>query len=191
MVELEQSVLDGIADNLLQIAKQVRAGFRYSEDDRMVAMAALILGDGEVRLTPLPWGDQAAKHKRLGEVARTARREGAIAIALISDARWVKSDSFCAYFGLPGVKEMEVEVFKGCYAKILGGYGGEMQRLPRQLWTEAVVVSLKGPGVEPRIRMAGYVEGRRDRVEWLPAVERDDAHTRVEVNMLPDWWVVE
>jgi hypothetical protein len=188
-MELKQEMFDGIADNLLQTAKRIRGGYKYSEDEKMAQCAVLITPDGKLSMIPMLWSDTQEKHRKFRALYLTAKEADASAIALIADSRWLESPLFCEHFKIPTPLEIGIEQFQKKYLEILRRYGGEIKNLPRYLWKEAVIVCIKGPGIEPRIRMAPYVEGRRDAVEWLPP--RISDHDKSKIYMLPDWWTVQ
>jgi hypothetical protein len=189
MEQVEQTMFDQIADEWLRIAKSNRARYKYSEDERFVQCAGIIAGDGEISMIPLLWRDNKEKYRRMLALSLTAKAANAVAIVMVADSRWTQSPELCEYFKIPTPLEVGIEEFQRLYMEILKRYGGEIRKLPRQLWKEAVMVCLKGPGLTPRIRMAEYVEGRRDTVEWISTL--GNGYDKANINMLPDWWTVQ
>ena len=191
-MELKQELFDEIGERLLRQAKLVRSSYRYSEDEKMAQAAAVITPDGDVSMVPLLWRDNREKYAKMKALCMTAKSVDALAVALISDSRWCDGQKFAAHFKMepppPNFGE-DFDEYQRRYLQILQRHGGSIKNLPRQLWTDAVTVSLKGPGITPRVFMASYVEGRRDTVEWLPARTKD--YDQTIINLLPDWWTVQ
>jgi hypothetical protein len=185
-------MFDNLLRSLLEKAKTNRQKLGY-RDAHKFAQCAIVIGPrGEQAVLPVQWKSNREKHIVMEALSIAARKEGAAAIVLISDARWTMSDKFSAYFHLPDPKEIGLDAWQKEYLSILKGiYGGEMEQLPRELWDEAVIVGGKGPLVGEHMQMARYREGRNDSVEWInePFIKGSESESyQVQFNMLPDWW---
>jgi hypothetical protein len=170
---------------LLTKAKEVRSAFKYSEDERM-APCVIIAAKGGISFVTMQWRNNAEKYSAMLRVSEVAKELDAEAVALISDTRWVKSEDFCRYFNVPLPTKDGMEKFVAEYQRILREHGGEIKKLPRAVWSEAVCVLVKGPGVGPYSIMADYVEGPGDTVQYLP--DDHESTEIVEAEIIPAWW---
>ena len=192
-MELNQELFEQIGERLLKQAKMVRASYKYSEDEKMAQVAGVITPNGNVSMLSLLWRDNEEKRQKMRALCLTAKSVDALAVALITDSRWCDGVKFAEYFKIEpptAATGEKFEEYQRNYLKILNRYGGSIKNLPRQLWNEAVIIALKGPGIKPRMFMASYVEGRRDTVEWLPPKPPSESY-EVMINLLPDWWTVQ
>jgi predicted SpoU family rRNA methylase len=175
-------------DALLIQAKKTRASYRYSEDEKMMNTLIVIGPDDERAVFPVGWRDEREKRIKMDSFAHAARQLQAQAIVLISDTRWTMSDIFALHFGLTSIEESNVEEFRKRYSTILNTmFDGQIKNLPREMWNEAVMVAIKGPGIEPQTRMASYNKGPNDDVVFTG----DNPHSemgRMQINIIPDWW---
>jgi hypothetical protein len=194
--EETQELYERLAMGLLYRAKIIRAQYKYSEDKKM-AQCAGIVGEGASTsgMIPMFWKDEEEKRRLFLALSMTAKQTNAKAVFLIADSRWTNSTLMCEHFNLPNPLnkgDKGFEDFKREYQKVMSRHNYEIRRLPRHLWNEAVIVALKGPGIKPILRLASYVEGKRDTVEWLkePPIKPDD-ESRAQINLLPDWWTVQ
>ena len=170
---------------LLDRAKEIRAGYKYSEDEKMMP-CAFIFGD-EITIMMMCWKDEREKYQMAAAANAMARTRKAKALSFVTDSRWVRSDRFALYYDLP--IRQDYEKFRREYHRILKEHGGQMKNLPRQLWEEAVVVFTNGPGIPTVVQMAPYEEGPGDTIRWLPMdteFQGKDAHYKSD--MLTDWW---
>jgi hypothetical protein len=194
MIEATQEMYDEMVEKLLQKAKLTRAKYRYSED-KMAQCAGVVLPSGLPAMIPLNWKTEREKDNMFRALSMTAQQMEAMAIYLIGDTRWCESGPFCKHFKIPDPAkgECEIEEYKRGYLAVMKRYDYQIKNLPRALWTEAVSVSLKGPGITPRLRIASYVEGRRDTVEWIPSPfgDKPNQDLQAQINVLPDWWTVQ
>lgn len=174
-----------IMEMLLKRAKDTRAKFKYSEDEKMMPMA-IINGD-EVTIMGLAWKDEDEKYAMAAAANARARATHATSLSFVTDARWVKAATFCEYFRLDPPDKTNVDMFSRHYHRILAAHGGQVKNLPRQVWEEAVVVFTNGPGIPLTIQMAPYREGPNDTIEWLPSDEPRHGETG-RSDMLTDWW---
>ena len=191
MVEIKQETYEALVGGLLLRAKLVRAGYKYSED-KMAYCAGIVGQDAQPSMViPLTWGSDLEKRAMFHALSMTAKAADARAVFLIMDSRWVESTSFTAHFKLPTVAELGVEQYQTKYMEVMKDYGYSIQNLPRHLWTEAVCVILKGPGITPIMRLASYVEGPNDSVQYTGKQLFEGNRWRAVVNTLPDWWTVQ
>jgi hypothetical protein len=117
-----------------------------------------------------------------------ARRRNAISLSFINDSRWVNGEVLAKHYGLElNAKDPKnFEKFHREYHRILAEHGGEVKNLPRQLWNEAIVVFTNGPDFPLTVKMAPYIEGENDTVQWTDdKVHRGD---QFKSDLLTDWW---
>jgi hypothetical protein len=175
-------------DGLLIEAKAERARYHYSEDECMGNTVVVIGPEGERGVLPLNWRDADEKRHKMYAVAKAAKETDAQAIILITDTRWVKGDIIGLHFGLPSIEEVGVHEFQKRYWAILSSkYDGQIKNLPRELWNEAVLVAIKGPQIEPEMRMACYIQGPDDEVMYVNGDSPPDAGV-AQLYIIPDWW---
>jgi hypothetical protein len=170
---------------LLESAKKIREGYKYSGDEQMLP-TAFIFGN-EITIMPLSWKDDKEKYQMAAAANAMARQMKAKSLSFATDSRWVNSDVFAEYYKLPKPTRDTLETFQREYSRILHEHGGQVKNLPRQLWQEAVVVFTNGPGIPITIQMAPYEEGDYDTIRWLP---RDEEYRDAsgKSDMLTDWW---
>lgn len=191
MVEITQERCEELAAALLWQAKKIRAHYKYSED-RMARCAGIVGQDAQPStMIPLMWENNHEKDAIFYALALTAKAADARAVFLIMDSRWVESTSFTAHFKIPTVKELGVDGFQDKYMEVMKDYGYSIANLPRHLWTEAVTVILKGPGIAPIMKLASYVKGPNDTVQYTGKQFFDGEEWKAVVNILPDWWTVQ
>lgn len=180
---------DVILDKLLVVAKAQRASIPYSKDEGMPLTLVVIGPTGEVETVPITWRSEREKYAKMKAVSETAKETFCSAVVMISDAQWTNSQEFSAYFHLPPISEIGLEGYKKEYTTIVNGiYGGLIKNLPRELWTEAVVLAIKGPRIPCTLRMAPYIEGPHDSIQFVETKDKLSMDT-VAFNLLPDWWV--
>lgn len=186
-MELNKENIGALLDSLLMTAKAERARIPYSQDEGMRQYVLAIGPNGEAEMLPIQWRDEREKYFKMKAVSKVAQDTLCSAVVLISDTRWTNSDKFGDYFHIPPVKEIGLEKWRKEYHTILGGmYGGLIKNLPRELWSEAVIVIIKGPRIKCESRMAPYVEGPNDTIQYT---EETDSFAGIkEFNLLPDWW---
>ncbi len=183
-----EKVIDDLMEALLQKAKQRRESYGYSGDEKFVQVAVLIKPDLEPVAMPVPFTNESEKRRSMWALAATARITRAPAVLLITDARWAQSDKLIPALGLPVIDGQEsLDKFQEEYHRILKEkYDGQIKNLPRECWSEAVLVVAKGPDLKPIARLAPYEEGPGDSIRWLP---EDLPEGIQEWPMLEDWWV--
>jgi len=100
-----------------------------------------------------------------------------------SDAMAVDGAKFAKYFGL--TEKLSIREYEKEYIRILTErFDGTMANLPRALWTDALVTSIKGPQIMPVNFMTFYEKNAKGKIEFGPTKENPAA----EVNFVPDWW---
>jgi hypothetical protein len=184
MVDVKQ-----LLNGWLLVAKEDRARYSYSAEEAFIPKVAIIGPNDESFVTPAHWRDEAQKYAMMRAVAETARKLFAQAIVVASDTRWVESDTFCEHFKIEPMRSAaraDVEEFQQRYYAILREHDGQIKNLPRQLWKEAVMVSIKGPRCGTHAMMAPYDRGPNDKVHFLPREE--GLEHRYQMNLIPEWW---
>lgn len=180
--------VEQILDELLEAAKWRRASIPYSENEGMEQMVVFVGPEGEIASQSLTWNDEREKYAKMRAVSEIAKKTLTVAIVMISDTRFTKSDKFGEYFHLPPISEIGFEQWQKEYKTILNGiYGGLIKNLPRELWTEAVLTVIKGPQIPCQSRMAAYTEGPNDSIQFIETADMKSDGTKF--NLLPDWWV--
>ena len=175
-------------DTLLIEAKKERARYKYSDDEQMGNTVVVFGPEGEKAVLPLNWRDANEKWKKMNAVAKAAKDTEAQAIVLITDSRWVKGDIIGLHLGIAPIEEIGVAEFQKRYWSILSGkFGGQIKNLPRELWNEGVLVAIKGPQIEPQMRMACYNQGPHDDVVYVAGDSPQDNGV-TQLNVIPDWW---
>jgi hypothetical protein len=172
------------------IAKEDRARHNYSAEEAFVPKVAIIGPNDESFVAVANWRNEQEKYAMMRAAAETARKMFAQAIMLASDTRWVLFEPFNNYFHVDPPRSMEradVEAYQRRYLVILREHGGQVKHLPRQLWSEAVMVAIKGPRCGTHSIMAPYDQGPNDTVHYLSAeiLKRD---RREQMNLIPEWW---
>jgi hypothetical protein len=175
-------------DRMLELAKTERAHFKYSGDEKFGPTAVVVGSDSSIESFPLNFRDEDEKQKMGRSIATIALGRRAFAVVLISDTRWINSDRLTEHFRMKPVAEIGIEQFRRDYHKILAAHGGQIKNFPRSVWNEAVVVAVKGPTIDTAIRMANYIEGPDDTVEYA-YVEDQTPPFGGELELIPDWWV--
>lgn len=169
-------------------AKQERAAWRYSEDEKMGNTCIAIGPEGQASAVPLRWRNNDEKHFKMKALAKAARACRTQAIVLVSDTRWLKADIFALHFGLPQPAECGLENFQQRYLAIMATmFDGQIKNLPHELWNEAVIAAIKGPAIKPQVRMASYCQGPNDEVVYTTGM--DDKGDEAFLNIIPDWWI--
>ena len=175
-------------DAWMKVAKKQREAIPYSQDENFPNILIVLGPHLELATFPVTWESHREKYYIMKAWSEAAKVAKAHAVALVSDTRWTESDDLAAYFKIPDVEQLGLEEFRKRYNEILWKppYNGEVKNLPRHLWKEAIVIAVKGPTVKLQTRMARYVEGPRDSIEWLGNAPEMEA---ARFDLLPDWWV--
>jgi hypothetical protein len=186
-IEMTEQEVEQMVDHMLAMGKLNRSRMGY-KDDNFLPVANVIGPNHEQAIVPLRFSDDREKYAMMQALSVAARKEGAAAIAIVSDVCFTRSDRFCKHFGLadPGVSDLAE--LQRAYLRILrDDYGGEVKNLPRELWGEAICVAIKGPLIPAKSKMAYYREGEGDTVEWFDEEKRGGI-AEADFNLLPDWW---
>jgi hypothetical protein len=178
---VNEEYVDKLLTHAMDTAKKNREKEGFSGDFTPVAIA--VGPHGEHGLTALPYQTATEKAVMLAAITVAARDLHALAVVLVRDTREVDLDKFDRYHGLP--EEPDFEKRRDRYAEIRASrYGGFMGEIPHELFTDAILVSVKGPMVEPEARFQYYKEGVGNSIIW--GEQRIDP--RVKVLDLQDWW---
>jgi hypothetical protein len=173
---------------MMETAKSCRALYKYSEDECMMPVC-IIVGQDEVIVVGTKWDNAEEKWAMMKIISDTARQHKARIVGFATDTRWVKSDKLCAYYNQPQPELENIEGFKKWYMQLLSTVGGSVKNLPREVWSEAVMVAAKGPEIGTVVKLANYTEGPNDTVLFEPDADADPAHAyQHDLKLLPDWW---
>jgi hypothetical protein len=187
-MELTEERIGLMLDRFLDIAKDQRSRIPYSKDEHFPSLVILLGPFNEMTTIPAHWSNDTEKQRYFKAVSYAAQKTLTAAVALISDTRSVKGDDkFSAFLGIPTLEEMGIEAWHEEYTRIMHQrFKGEVKNLPREYWTDSVLVVMKGPGIKPVARMQNYGPGPNDSILWgEQSTERDRCH---HFNLLPDWW---
>jgi hypothetical protein len=180
--------VEKVLDELLEAGKWRRASIPYSQNEGMEQMLVFVGPHGEIESKVMTWNDEREKYAKMKVISKIAQETFCTAVVMISDTRWTKSDKFGEYFHLPPISEIGLKKFQQEYHTILKGiYGGSIKNLPRELWTEAILTVIKGPRIPCQSRMAAYMEGPNDSIQFIETEQMQ--HDKTMFNLLPDWWV--
>jgi hypothetical protein len=187
-MDLTKEKYDAMMNMLLDRAKHNREKYGYRDAGKFTQCALIIGPKLEQAISPLAWKDEREKRAQMHALSKAAEAVAALAVVLITDTRWSDSDKISDYFKLPPVKEIGIEKWQELYGEVLSRYGGRMENLPRELWTEAVCIIGKGPMIETRLVSAHYREGPLDTVEWVGDEYGSDEGYMHRFDLLPQWW---
>jgi hypothetical protein len=181
-MEVTEKYIDDLMQHAMAKAKEhrERAGF----SGQFMPLAIVVGPQGAQGLVPTPYKSRAEKRAMMDGLAFAAREQNAAAVIIVSDTRQVDLRKFLVHFNAPNADTATYEECEAFYLKILNEqFGGEMQNVPQELLTDALVVAIKGPFVEERVLSVSYRESVGDTVVFL---ETQDYGTKVM--MLDDWW---
>jgi hypothetical protein len=182
-----------LVHGMMETAKGNRASYKYSEDEKMMPVA-IIVGEKETMVVGIRWKDDREKWAMMKTISEIARARSARVVGFASDTRWVKSDVLCRYYKrpLPNLtRAVDLAEFKKWYFALLASVGGGIKKLPREVWSEAVLVAAKGPEIGTITRLASYIEGPNDTVLFQPGAADEMASSFEYIHslkLLPDWW---
>jgi len=145
---------------LVDHAKSIREGYKYSGDEKMMPMA-FIYGE-KITMMMLNWTNEKEKYQMAAAANLEARKAHAKSLSFVSDVRWVKSDRFCEYFKFDKAIAKNFDAYHREYKRILAAHEGQVKNLPREVWEEAICVFTNGPGIPVTVQMAPYREGPND-----------------------------
>lgn len=180
---------DSLITGMLEVAKNIRAEYKYSEDEKMTP-TVIILAKEEHVIIPLHYRNETEKRSMMRVVGVRAKAADAEAVAVASDVRFANSDDLAKYFKMADPREVGTEKFIEEYHRILSRYGGEIKNLPREVWNEAVCCFIKGPTIGIHCKMTYYVEGPDDTVQYTKESSSGDTEdNKAKCGMIPDWWL--
>jgi hypothetical protein len=148
-------------ETLVNHAKSIREGYKYSGDEKMMPMA-FIYGE-KITIMILGWTNEKEKYQMAAAANLEARKAHAKSLSFVSDVRWVKSETFCEYFKFDKALVKNFDAYRREYQRILAAHEGQVKK------------------------MAPYREGPNDTIEWLP-VPYEEYNSRAKSDMLTDWW---
>lgn len=188
---MTQQQADELLKHAMKTAKENKDRKGYSGYFTQVAIC--VGPNRESSVLALEWKNNREKAAVMHALAKTAKEFKTQAIVIVNDVRWLKSDSFSAYFKLPKPGEISLEEWQQKYLEILNTrYHGTVANMPPELWSEALVVAIKGPYIKQRSLIEGYREGVGDSIMWdgHPLEEEFEAKGEVTtiINVLPEWW---
>ena len=172
--------ISGLMEMLMDQAKTIRSGYKFSEDEKMMPMAFINAND-ELTIVAMAWKDDDEKRFMARSIQMMARKQKATSLSFVSDGRKVRTKEFCEYFKIPA--DVSVEAYKTKYFEIMRQYGG-VRNLPRHLWHDVLLVFTNGPTIPFSAQTQDYVEGENDTVKYL-ATHQSTHH---ESDLLTDWW---
>lgn len=160
-------------------AIQTKRTLKSSEE--FLARIDIVLPTGQIISSP-PVSFSSPERKRnlmraLSIILGAIEAQAAI---ITTDARYLNHDAFVAYFE---IKDSSREAFMTEYQRILAAHGNSMSNLPRQLWKEALCVTIVGKDVS-RVALTEYtIESGQYVFKPIEFIAGN-----VEVNLLPQWW---
>lgn len=192
---LDTKTTNDLLNKMLIVAREDRARKPYSQDESFVPKIMFVGPNDETCIAPITWRNEDEKYAKMAAAADTARRMCAQAIVLVSDTRWLKSDKFNEHFKIEGptvpITDRSIREYQSRYLDILREHGGQMKNLPRHLWSEAVMVAMKGPRCGTHSILAPYTKGPGDKVQYLAPEEPrlgGGADWKQRMNLIPAWW---
>jgi len=165
---------------LMDRAKDIRAEYKFSEDEKMMPMA--LINADEMTIVAMQWKDNAEKYKMARAIGNMAKMQNAKSLSFVTDGRAAKRKPFAEYFKIPD--DISFESYHALYNQILRDHGGELKCLPRDLWTDILIVMTNGPTVPLIVQTQAYVEGENDTVKFT---EMTTAR-HMKSDLLTDWW---
>jgi hypothetical protein len=186
-MELTPEKAREILNVLMLEAKRQRANIPFSRTDSFPQAVVLLGPNLEPASMPVTWHNEDEKYRKMAAVSKTARDMLCQAVALVSDTRWVEEANAVKVLGIPPSLESGIEAFQENYKRVMRErFGGYLGNAPRELYTEAIMVAMKGPRLNgPQVIFAPYDKGPNDSIHWLkPSTDLGTHH----FNLLPDWW---
>ena len=187
-MELTQEKIDELMDDMLKIAKTIRATIPYSRTDAFPQTVIMLGPELQPATVPITWKSEPEKYMKMRAVSETAMEMFCQAVILISDVRWVETEKAEKLLGLPPLAEVGLEKWGEMYKReITTRYKGYLGNAPAELYTEAIIAVMKGPRLNQiPMRAAPYQKGDRDSIHWLPS--KNTTYGPLHFNLLPDWW---
>jgi hypothetical protein len=187
---LDDKTIDGILNDLMIEAKRNREKIPHSREDGFAQALVFVGPNLEIASAPALWRDEREKYAMMRAVSETAKQVLCRAVILISDTRWIDADKVQDFLGIKPIAEIGVEAWQKEYRRILTEkFDGQIRNLPRPLWSEAILIVMKGPELKGKIPsvMARYEAGPGDTIRWIPTLANTEQHT-AKFDLLPDWW---
>jgi hypothetical protein len=166
------------------IAQKIALGIKRGDDFKM--RVKVVDQDGAVGLTPARWHSRDEMHAMMETLSRVCGTISARAAIITSDARFMQVKAFCEHFAIELPTSENIKAWEKKRRSIMRSYDNEMSKLPRPLWSEALMVGVKGPGVEKGL--VSHYRVADDKYVFDPPTFNDDAEMIWSVKMLPAWW---
>jgi hypothetical protein len=171
-----------LMDMLMNRAKEIRSGFKFSEDEKMTPIA--FINADELTVVAMCWKDNTEKYQMARGIGKMARMQNAKSLSFVTDGRTARRKPFDEHFKIPA--DISFESYHAIYNQILRDHGGELKNLPLHLWHDILIVMTNGPTLPITVQFQAYVEGENDTVKFT---EMDTVYNRYKSDLLPDWWV--
>ena len=181
---LTQEKAEEILHRLMEKAKANKEALGYHAS---FPQAIVVIGP-QMQIATLPgkWRTPQEKADRMQAVAAAARSEGALAVYLINDCCYAPMEKVNNYYGFP--KDLSWQEWERRWLEVKGDKF--MHEMPRAIWEEALLVTVKGPALTPRTVTAKYRESVADMICWMGEPEYDSPELQTHCLILPDWWDV-
>jgi hypothetical protein len=170
-----------VMDMLMNQAKEIRSGYKFSEDEKMTPMA--FINANKLTMVAMCFNDHKEKYQMAAAIKTMARMQKATSLSFVTDGRTVKRREFFEYFNIQ--PDIDYPTYKTLYLKILRDHGGEVKNLPRHLWHDILMVMTNGPEIPLVVQFQSYIEGDNDTVKYT---ETDLIHDSYKSDLLTDWW---
>lgn len=186
-MELTQQKINELLDGLMMAAKYQREKIPYSKTDAFPQVLVFLGPELEPCVQPANWRNEQEKYAMMAAVSKVAEMMLCQAVVLITDVRWVEHTKAEKMLGLPSLEEIGVDKWGELYKReVTKRYKGYLGNAPPELYSEAIIAVMKGPGLNQiPIRAASYEKGPNDSIHWLP---KTDVGKVAHFNLLPDWW---
>jgi hypothetical protein len=171
-----------LMDMLMNQAKEIRSGYKFSEDEKMMPIA--FINADELTIIAMHWKDDKEKYKMAATMRVMARMRKAKSLSFVTDSRMLKPQEFQEHFKIPA--DTPYLLFRKMYQQILKEHGGSLGHLPRHVWIDCLMVFTNGPEIPLTLQRQAYIEGENDTVKFidLPTPKQQ----LYKSDMLTDWW---
>jgi hypothetical protein len=185
---MDVGLVNQLLDSIGSRAKMNREKIGYKADFQPVAIA--VGPQMEMGILPLDFTDNKSMCFGFQVLAVVAAEMNVQAIVLVCDVRWGDSEKFTERFHMKPIREVGHEEWTQEMLSIIEDlYGGTLRNCPRDLWGEAVVLGIKGPLIEPTVRMHCYRQSGEDGIEWVDGPEIPKGmDVPPVIDALLDWW---
>jgi hypothetical protein len=181
-MQVTEQYIEELMQHAMAKAKEHREKAGFSGG--FMPLAIVVGPNGEQGLVPTPYKNRDDKHTMMAALAFAAREASATAVVIVSDTRMVDLPKFATYFNIPTPEMMDQEKWEVIYADVLEKqFGGNIQNLPKELLTDALIVAAKGPFVREHVLTTSYRESVGDTL-----VFGETTSMGTKVMMLDDWW---